>query len=245
MDGIHDLGGRQGFGTLAPPGDEAVFRQRWEAQVFAIIQAAFRTGVIRNADQFRHAIERIDPAAYLTHGYYGRWLGGLETLLREAGVVDLPDLERRIAELGGDPAAPAAARPAAAPHQVDRWPGAEAETDTEVAGSPPTAAGRVRGHAREITAPPRFAVGDGVRTVAHGKPGHTRLPAYARNRPGRIVTRHGAWVLPDSNAHGHGERPEHLYSVAFRGEDLWGEAAEAGTTVHLDLFESYLVEKTW
>lgn len=242
MDGIHDLGGRQGFGTLVPPADEAVFQQRWEARVFAIMRAALRTGVIRNADQFRHAIERIDPAAYLTHGYYGRWLGGLETLLREAGVVDLAELERRVAELGGDPGAPAAARPAVAPDHIDRRPGAEAEADTEVAGTPSTTAGR--GHARDVAAPPRFAVGDGVCTVAHGKPGHTRLPAYARNRSGRIVTRHGAWVLPDSNAHGHGERPEHLYSVAFRGEDLWGEAAEAGTTVHLDLFESYLVEKT-
>ena len=42
-------------------------------------------GIIRRSSSFN--TERIDPIAYLTHGYYGRWLGGLETLLTEAGVV--------------------------------------------------------------------------------------------------------------------------------------------------------------
>ena len=217
MDGIHDLGGKQGFGRVVPEVDEPAFHARWEARVFAMLRAASAAGVVRNADQFRHAIERIDPAAYLTHGYYGRWLGGIETLLREAGVVDEAALRARLVELGGDPAVPAAARPAERPDRVP----------------PPTAPGS----RREVGAPPRFAVGDRVRTRAHGSAGHTRLPGYARDRVGRIVLHHDGWVFPDSNAHGRGERPQHLYTVAFTGETLWGADAEPGVVVSLDLFE--------
>ena len=70
--------------------------------------------------------------------------------------------------------------------------------------------------------------------------GHTRLPGYARSRRGTIAIIQGGWVLPDTNAHGRGECPEHVYAVCFSGEELWGEAAEPGTSVHIDLFESYL-----
>jgi nitrile hydratase len=57
---------------------------------------------------------------------------------------------------------------------------------------------------------------------------------------GRVTACHGGWVFPDSNAHGHGENPEHLYTVVFTGEMLWGDAAERGIAISLDLFESYL-----
>ena len=57
---------------------------------------------------------------------------------------------------------------------------------------------------------------------------------------GRVLAGHGGWVLPDSNAHGRGEAPQHLYTVAFDGAELWGPHSEPGVTVHLDLFESYL-----
>jgi nitrile hydratase len=221
MDGIHDIGGRQGFGPVQREPDEAVFKARWEAQVFALLRAAGAAGVVRNSDQFRHAIERIDPGAYLTHGYYGRWLGGIETLLVEAGVVKEAALRQRIAALGGDPDEPAAARPRRDPDVIDYLPAAP-------------------GNRRPVPVAPRFAVGATVRTATAGHPGHTRLPGYARGRTGRVTACHGGWVFPDSNAHGHGENPEHLYTVAFTGEMLWGDAAEPGITISLDLFESYL-----
>ena len=88
MDSMHDLGGRQGFGPVEREEDEPVFHERWEAAVYTMVNQMMREGAIRNVDQFRHGIERIDPVAYLTHGYYGRWLGGLENLLTEAGVLD-------------------------------------------------------------------------------------------------------------------------------------------------------------
>ncbi len=223
MDGIHDMGGRHGFGPVTREADEPAFHERWEARVFAVMRAAFAHGAIRNADQFRHAIERIDPAAYLTHGYYGRWLGGVETLLREAGVVDEPGIRACIARLGGDPGAAAAARPDPRADAVSYDPAAP-------------------GSRRDVSDAPRFHSGVRVRTASFPVPGHTRLPAYARNRTGTVTACHGAWVFPDSNAHGRGERPQHLYTVAFSGEALWGEHAEPAVTVSLDLFESYLQE---
>ena len=87
MDGMHDLGGKQGFGAVSREANEPVFHARWESRVFGM-NLVGAGGAARNVDHFRHAVERIDPVAYLTHGYYGRWLGGLETMMVEAGVLD-------------------------------------------------------------------------------------------------------------------------------------------------------------
>ena len=220
MDGIHDLGGKQGFGTAVREVDEPVFHSRWESRVFGmnIVGAG---GASRNIDHFRHAVERIDPVAYLAHGYYGRWLGGIETIIVEAGVLDTATITRRALELGAGADDPIAARPSSKPDRVDYAP---AEP----------------GNRRSATVAARFRVGDRVRTRAHGVPGHTRLPAYARDRNGSIVSLHDAWVFPDANAHGRGEDPQHLYTVAFEGVELWGPDAEPGVVVHLDLFDPYL-----
>ena len=82
MNGIHDMGGMHGFGPVVVEANEPVFHARWEARVRALISLALRRG-IANVDEFRHAIERMDPVEYLSAGYYGRWLRALETLVRE------------------------------------------------------------------------------------------------------------------------------------------------------------------
>jgi nitrile hydratase subunit beta len=220
MDGIHDLGGKQGFGPVTRESDEPVFHARWEGRVFGMSLSG-AGGAARNSDHFRHAIERIDPVAYLTHGYYGRWLGGLEIRIVEAGILDSAAITRRAIELGAAADDSVAARPSPTPDRID-YPAAEPHSRRPVGGSP------------------RFRIGDRVRTRSHGVSGHTRLPAYARGRSGRIVTWHDGWVFPDSNAHGRGENPQHLYTVAFDGHELWGDDSEAGIVVHLDLFEPYL-----
>ncbi|MBS0396808.1 MAG: nitrile hydratase subunit beta, partial [Proteobacteria bacterium] len=86
----------------------------------------------------------------------------------------------------------------------------------------------------------RFAPGARVRTQAAPAPHHTRLPAYARGRVGHIERVHGAHVFPDRHAHGQGEAPEWLYTVAFDGRELWGESAAPGLTVSIEAFEPYL-----
>jgi nitrile hydratase len=93
---------------------------------------------------------------------------------------------------------------------------------------------------REVGRAPAFRVGDPVRTRNHQPAGHTRLTAYARSRRGVVARVHPACVLPDTNAHGRGEHPQHVYAVRFEARELWGEGAEPNTCVHLDCFESYL-----
>ncbi|MCC5887323.1 MAG: nitrile hydratase subunit beta [Gammaproteobacteria bacterium] len=220
MDGIHDLGGMHGFGAVLREQDEPAFLQRWEAAVFAMVMAAGRAGATGNADRFRHAIERIDPVAYLEHGYYGRWLGAVETLLAEAGIVEQTEITARAQARGGRPDARVAARPAASPDHV-----------------PPA---KTADNRRQLPTAPRFATGDPVRTATDVKSGHTRLPRYARGKSGRILTCHGAWVYPDNHAHGQGDQPVHLYTVMFTGRELWGREAEPALRVYLDLFEPYL-----
>jgi nitrile hydratase len=82
MNGIHDLGGRHGFGRVLPEPDEPVFHHDWEKRVFGAVLVGMGAG-IANIDRFRHAIERLDPVYYLSAGYYGRWLGALELAVRE------------------------------------------------------------------------------------------------------------------------------------------------------------------
>ena len=83
-------------------------------------------------------------------------------------------------------------------------------------------------------------MGDAVVTHNLHSAGHTRLPGYARRRRGSVAIHQGGWVLPDTNAHEQGEHPEHVYAVRFSGVELWGASAEPGTSVYVDLFESYL-----
>ena len=221
MDGIHDLGGKHGFGKVVIEPDEPVFHERWEAKVFPIIIAARTVGARTSVDQFRHAIERIDPVAYLTDGYYGRWLGGIENLLVEGGVLTRAEIDARVVAHGGNPNDLVASRPAETP---DPRP-----TEEPVDGA-------FRGNTKR----PRFKIGANVITRSHAVPGHTRLPAYARGRRGRIESIHGSWVFPDTHAHGRGENPVPLYTVVCEAAELWGDDAEPGTSVRIDLFEPYL-----
>jgi nitrile hydratase subunit beta len=92
MDGIHDMGGMDGFGRVQPEPNEPTFHADWERRVFGIVNGVLRlTGV--NIDEFRHAIERIPPARYLTSSYYERWLLAAETLLVERGIVTGEELK--------------------------------------------------------------------------------------------------------------------------------------------------------
>ncbi len=225
MDGIHDFGGASGYGPVVRESHEPAFHERWEAGVFTMVNALMAADICHNVDQFRHAVERINSQAYLEHGYYGRWLGGLENLLIEAAILSQKDIEEKVSSLGGNNVALIAAQPAASP---------DVFSDAVLRASGP-------GAFRKIVSSASFRSGDWVKTLDGIVPGHTRLPAYARGKKGQIVESHAAWVYPDSNAHGLGEQPQHLYTVAFSGAQLWGDEAEPDTFTHLDLFEPYLV----
>ncbi len=94
MDGIHDLGGKQGFGPVRHGPDAAVFHEDWEKRINALYGLAVRLGIF-NMDEYRHAIERMEPRHYLSAGYYERTLTSLATLCVEKGVLTHADLEER------------------------------------------------------------------------------------------------------------------------------------------------------
>lgn len=81
------MGGQLGFGPVpgAAAGDEPPFSADWEARVFALSRALLRAGAY-NLDEFRDAIERIPPEAYLRASYYERWLIAMEHLLEAKGL---------------------------------------------------------------------------------------------------------------------------------------------------------------
>jgi nitrile hydratase subunit beta len=94
MDGIHDLGGKQGFGKVQYAPAAPAFHAPWEQRANALYSLAVKLGIF-NMDEYRHAIERMEPRHYLSASYYERTLTSLATLLVEKGVVTREELERR------------------------------------------------------------------------------------------------------------------------------------------------------
>ena len=223
MDGVHDLGGMQGFGPVEREQNEPTFHAAWEAVVLAM-QHAGRLGLLYNIDEFRHGIERMAPAHYLRATYYEKWLEGMTRVLLEKGVVGAEELTARQAFFEQKLDAPATAA----------FPGPRPARGASRPAS-------LMDFIRETGATPRFGPGDAVLTCAMHPHGHTRLPRYARGKRGVVHCCHGIHVFPDTNAHGEGEQPQPLYSVRFDARELWGESAEPNQAVHIDLWESYLL----
>ena len=64
MDGIHDLGGRQGFGPIEVDEMEEPFHEPWEGRVRGIVNAMGPANDW-NLDWFRHCRELIEPMELL------------------------------------------------------------------------------------------------------------------------------------------------------------------------------------
>jgi nitrile hydratase len=222
MNGVHDLGGMHGLGRVDVEENEPVFHKPWEKTIFGTMLATLGQGLY-NLDEFRHGIELMNPAHYLTSTYYEHWLESVEKNLVENGVIDRDELDAKTQEFMRDPEAPVPER-----------------EDPELADNLSQLGRHGASTKREVVAKSRFEVGDRVRTRNIHPRGHTRLPQYVRDKQGVIERAYGAFVLPDTNAHGEGENPEHVYSVRFDAEEVWGDSAEPREVVYVDLWESYL-----
>ena len=213
-----DLGGQLGHGALfahdPPEAEGALWHADWEPRALALTLAMGATGAW-NIDQSRAARETLPNYAGLS--YYRVWLAGLQQLLIERGLLSDDEL---LAARSLHPALPLPRLLAAA--EVDA-----ALTKGSTSWRPTNKA-------------PRFALGARVRTAALPAPHHTRLPAYARDKPGTVERRHGMHVFADSNAQGAGEQPQWLYSVVFLGTDLWGPDTDPTLRVSIDAWQSYL-----
>jgi len=217
MNGIHDMGGMHGMGPIQHEKNEPVFHQAWEGRVFAINRALGAWGKW-NIDASRHGIELLPPTDYLRMSYYEKWLMSKVELLVQRGLVTRQEM------VTGKPA-----------------PGSQKATPPLSAAAVPAVASHRGNFMRpEAAAKARFAVGQRVRARNMNPVGHTRLPRYARSKEGTVVRHRGIFVFADTNAHFLGEQPQHLYSVCFAAQELWGDAASPRDSVYIDLWDSYL-----
>lgn len=190
----------------------------WEASVVAGILATIGAGLY-NVDQFREKIDDMDPLAYVSVGYYGRWLHTLEENCVRAGAFTPEQLEERIDQV----AAGARPTPAAGPEVA-------AGLAELIRQGAPTSL--------PVDRAPRFGAGDAVRALVLPGERHVRLPGYAQGKPGVVARVHDAFANPDRHRRGEGAHPEHVYSVRFEAAELW--PGEGDGAVYLDLWESTL-----
>lgn len=222
MDGIHDLGGRAGFGPVLHSDDEPVFHSDWERSVLVMSYALALAGAF-NLDEFRHGVEQIPPHDYITARYYEHWIEAMVHFGVARGIFDEEDLETRTKYYLEHP--DEGLPPSSKPDLV--------ETLKQMISS-----GAV--YHRPVDEPPKFAVGETVKVRRDASLGHTRRPSYVRGATGKIAKVHGSYVFPDTNAMGQGECPCYVYSVHFTGEELWG-ADTGNISLYIDLWEPYLL----
>lgn len=221
MNGVHDMGGLQGFGPVKPEAGEPLFHAAWERRALGLTLAMGASGQW-NIDASRAARESLPPAVYLSASYYEIWIRALEKLMLERELLSAEELQR------GEPLEP--------PRGLARVLAA-GEVDAALRRGSPTE--------RPCDNPARFAVGDRVRARNLHPRGHTRLPRYVRGHAGIVTRVHGGHVFADRHAvalpgAAFDDSPEWLYSVVFDGAELWGPQAEPGTCVSVDAWEPYL-----
>ena len=85
MNGVHDMGGMDGFGTVEPEANEPVFHAPWEGRVIAMMRAMGAAGAW-NLDMLRDARESQPPPVYLAASYYKSWAKGIEMLCSRDGL---------------------------------------------------------------------------------------------------------------------------------------------------------------
>lgn len=214
MDGIHDMGGKQGYGPVDVHEVDEPFHQAWEGRMWAIARNC--SAPDWTIDWWRHVRERIDPVDYLERPYFDSWMQTYAAAFVTSGVFTLDEITSGHTDHKG---------PAAAAQDFN---GALAAN---------------RALCRNFESPPDgpalYSVGDRVRTVVHGNSHHSRLPQYARGKPATIHAYRGSHLFADAGARGIHEG-QHLYTIAIAAPDLWGPEAHPRDTIYLDLWESHL-----
>ncbi len=220
VNGVHDMGGMHGFGRVEPEENEPVFHEPWESRVFGI-NASGRIQVPGG----RFAIESIEPARYLAASYYERWLEALEKRVISGGLISRDELDASQQHFSENP-------DVEVPRRDDPEMVAAIKQDRRQGRSP----------RRGVDVSPAFAVGDEVRVRNINPRGHTRLPRYARGKHGTIARLFDGQGFQDTLENGVriSDDPQAVYAVKFDAVELWGEAAEAGSSVYIDMWESYL-----
>ena len=217
MNSIHDIGGMDNIGPVPIETDEPVFHADWESKVYAMTLATMGAGIFVT-DEVRFMTETIPPQDYLSFSYYEKWLYSLEQMLLHKNVITQQELE------SGAVSAPELAAGIEAASLERMQYGMKNRMPVFV----------------DSDLPPRFKAGDAIIARNLNPLHHTRLPRYLRGRRGVVELDHGIFLLPDTNAHGGPDSPQHVYSVRFSARELWGEDAPARDSLYIDLFDDYM-----
>lgn len=216
MNGIHDIAGMDNLGPIEIEHNEPVFHEQWERRIFALTLATLATGYFKT-DEVRRQTELIPPADYLRARYYQKWLYSMEELLLEKDVIT-PD------ELNAGKSLRA---------EGTRLPPIPMESLRYVLSNPVPAN-------VDADVPQRFKVGDPIIARNINPVHHTRLPRYIRGKRGEIISHHGIFLLPDTNAYGGPDKPQHNYCVGFSFREIWGDDSPADDRIYIDLFDEYM-----
>jgi len=217
MNGVHDMGGMDGFGRVQASPSASPFHEVWEGRVLAMNRATILAGEW-NIDVGRYTIETLPPSVYLTSSYYKRWFLRLESLCLAKGLVTPEEL---------------AAAHASGPGRALRGRAATIDdVDTVVVR---------RNFDQQPTAQARFRVGQRVHARNIHPASHTRLPRFVRGHRGVIERIQGCHVFPDAVVAEQVRRGEWLYTVTFEARELWGADADPTVQVSVEAFEPYLM----
>ena len=215
MDGIHDLGGKQGFGRIDVNEPEQPFHHELDGIGWTINQTTRAPGL--SIDWWRYIRENTPPVDYLSRPYFDQWAMTQLIALIDNGQIRLQEVLEGDVKPTDDPAA--------------------TMSKSDVYQATAKAAVRFDKPSRRKAL---YSPGDRVMTRNHGVSGHTRLPAYAQGKSGKITAHHGAHMFPDDCAMGN-ENAAHLYTVRFSAAELWPEDSKQNNAVYLDLWEPYFV----
>jgi nitrile hydratase beta subunit len=217
MNGVHDLGGMDGFGEVQPESDnKSPFSEAWEGRVLAMTRALGAVGAW-NIDVGRYGIERMTPHVYLAATYYQKWFLRNERLCLEKGLVTTAELAAGHASGSAKPLSGKVVMPS----DIGK---------TMVRGS----------YGRETNTTAQFKAGDRVRTKNIHPKSHTRLPRFTRGHVGVVERIQGCHVFPDTLVAKGNEDPQWLYTVVFDGRELWGADSDPMLEVSIEAFEPYL-----
>ena len=213
MDGVHDMGGVDGFGAVVTEADEPPFHEPWEGRVHGMM---FGVAAARGIRGFRWWIESMGNVEYLSTSYYEHWLHSVEQILVQAGELAPGELDAAVAS-------------GLSPTERREDPAGAEFAATVLLGVPD--------HGRPAPPQGRFAVGDRVRVTRSVTVEHNRVPRYVRGVEGVVESVSGNEPLEEGIDYG---EPQPVYAVCFAASDLWCDRAEPGTELVIDLFEKYL-----
>ncbi len=223
MNGIHDVGGMDGFGPINIEENEPVFHHPWEGRMRAIHTIVGKKRHIYNSHESRHGVERLNPIFYLGATYYEKWLLRMERLLIEKGVLTEEEIDERMKRISPEPLQ------------------SHLQPYRHLAPTVPSTERRFTIQGTEGTKPdPKFSPGMSVKVKVMSLLGHTRVPRYVRGRHGVIEKIHGNFIVPDIKVHEGKDVYQPVYLVRFEAQELWGEDASPKDKLYIEMWEDYL-----